>query len=299
MTVLFVGAVPTVTTSLIVPAKVIPSQVKPYRVCMQGSKSHTDNFIHSRVVLKRIFMEEPLTINVLAMIMLAIWASITKGSLCGNLTWAASSSVNVMGLHSYRGVWGVCSSTANTSSPGSCRSFILNKLASMYIFNFLCLFSIISFLVLPLELLTIKLQVILGYIVSEKLLITLYLIKVHEGILTLVYDNSLGILYSPSYHIEETHWKEFVKRRTSKEFQDFRKLQQEMCNHLQYPHRTSRHSYTELEADLQAKWDTTEEIDRSILWKEAIKDSSGNYVTERDNVMGEAIISCKMLNDFW
>ncbi|XP_062077886.1 uncharacterized protein LOC133782573 [Humulus lupulus] len=36
----------------------------------------------------------------------------------------------------------------------------------------------------------------------------------------------------PSYHIEETHWKEFVKRRTSKEFQDFRKLQQERRNHL-------------------------------------------------------------------
>ena len=34
------------------------------------------------------------------------------------------------------------------------------------------------------------------------------------------------------------------------EFQDFRKLQQERRNHLQYPHRTSRHSYTELEADL-------------------------------------------------
>lgn len=53
-----------------------------------------------------------------------------------------------------------------------------------------------------------------------------------------------------SYHIEETHWKEFVKRRTSKEFQDVRKLQQERRSHLQYPHRTSRHSYTELEVDL-------------------------------------------------
>ncbi|XP_062095370.1 uncharacterized protein LOC133801211 isoform X1 [Humulus lupulus] len=53
--------------------------------------------------------------------------------------------------------------------------------------------------------------------------------------------------------------------------------------------RTSRHSYTELEADLQAKWGTTEQIDRPILWKEARKDSSGNYVTERDKVMGEAI----------
>ncbi|XP_062095449.1 uncharacterized protein LOC133801295 [Humulus lupulus] len=53
--------------------------------------------------------------------------------------------------------------------------------------------------------------------------------------------------------------------------------------------RTSRHSYTELEADLQAKWGTTEQIDRPILWKEARKDSSGNYVTERDKDMGEAI----------
>ncbi|XP_062095489.1 uncharacterized protein LOC133801335 isoform X2 [Humulus lupulus] len=69
----------------------------------------------------------------------------------------------------------------------------------------------------------------------------------------------------------------------------FRKLQQERRNHLQYPHRTSRHSYTELEADLQAKWGTTEQKDRSILWKVARKDSSGNYVTECDKVMGEAI----------
>ncbi|XP_062120153.1 uncharacterized protein LOC133834524 isoform X2 [Humulus lupulus] len=105
--------------------------------------------------------------------------------------------------------------------------------------------------------------------------------------------------YPPSYHIEETHWKEFVKRRTSKEFQDFRKLQQERCNHLQYPHRTSRHSYTKLEADLQAKWGTTKQIYRSILWKEAKKDFSGNYVTECDKVMGEAIVSCKTLNGFW
>ncbi|XP_062075747.1 uncharacterized protein LOC133779862 [Humulus lupulus] len=39
----------------------------------------------------------------------------------------------------------------------------------------------------------------------------------------------------------------------------------------------------------QAKWGTTEQIDRSILWKVARKDSSGNYVTECDKVMGEAI----------
>ncbi|XP_062106902.1 uncharacterized protein LOC133818185, partial [Humulus lupulus] len=39
----------------------------------------------------------------------------------------------------------------------------------------------------------------------------------------------------------------------------------------------------------QAKWGTTEQIDRPILWKEARKDSSGNYVTEHDKVMGEAI----------
>ena len=49
----------------------------------------------------------------------------------------------------------------------------------------------------------------------------------------------------------------------------------------------------------QAKWGTTEQRDRSILWKEGRKDSSGNYATERDKVMGEAIVSCKTLNDFW
>ncbi|XP_062095490.1 uncharacterized protein LOC133801335 isoform X3 [Humulus lupulus] len=38
-----------------------------------------------------------------------------------------------------------------------------------------------------------------------------------------------------------------------------------------------------------SKWGTTEQKDRSILWKVARKDSSGNYVTECDKVMGEAI----------
>ena len=44
----------------------------------------------------------------------------------------------------------------------------------------------------------------------------------------------------------------------------------------------------------QTKLGTDEPIDRSILWKEARKDASGNYVNERDKLVGDAIVCCKL-----
>ncbi|XP_062103563.1 uncharacterized protein LOC133814644 [Humulus lupulus] len=90
------------------------------------------------------------------------------------------------------------------------------------------------------------------------------------------------------YNIPEEEWKNFVTKRKSKEFQEFSKKQKERRAALEYPHRSSRHSYKEIEIDLQTKLGTDEPIDRSILWKEARKDASGNYVNERDKLIGDA-----------
>ncbi|XP_062111135.1 uncharacterized protein LOC133822719 isoform X1 [Humulus lupulus] len=91
------------------------------------------------------------------------------------------------------------------------------------------------------------------------------------------------------YSIPEEEWKIFVTKRKSKEFQEFSKKQKERRAALEYPHRSSRRSYKEIEFDLQTKLGTDEPIDRSILWKEARKDASGNYVNERDKLIGDAI----------
>ncbi|XP_062115402.1 uncharacterized protein LOC133829664 isoform X2 [Humulus lupulus] len=89
--------------------------------------------------------------------------------------------------------------------------------------------------------------------------------------------------------ITEKDWKQFVSNRTTKEFQEYRKKQQARRAGVKYPHRSSRHSYNEIEVDLQSKLGTNESIDRSILWKEARKDSTGNYRTEHDKITGDAI----------
>uniref|UniRef100_A0A803PU07 DUF4218 domain-containing protein n=1 Tax=Cannabis sativa TaxID=3483 RepID=A0A803PU07_CANSA len=91
------------------------------------------------------------------------------------------------------------------------------------------------------------------------------------------------------YSIREEEWKVFVSKRQTKEFQEFRKKQQERRAALEYPHHSSRRSYKQIEFDLQTELDTDEPIDRSILWKEARKNASGKYVNECDKHIGDAI----------
>ncbi|KAF4391068.1 hypothetical protein F8388_024900 [Cannabis sativa] len=107
----------------------------------------------------------------------------------------------------------------------------------------------------------------------------------------LLKENPTALHVPPKrYSIREEEWKVFVSKRQTKEFQEFRKKQQERRAALEYPHHSSRRSYKQIEFDLQTELDTDEPIDRSILWKEARKDASGKYVNECDKHIGDAIL---------
>ncbi|KAM6570662.1 hypothetical protein CsatB_018647 [Cannabis sativa] len=89
--------------------------------------------------------------------------------------------------------------------------------------------------------------------------------------------------------ITEKTWKQFVSIRATKEFQEYRKKQQERRAGIKSPHGLSSRSYNEIEADLRSEFGANESIDRSILWKEATEDSSGDYRTELDELTTNAI----------
>uniref|UniRef100_A0A803P5F0 Uncharacterized protein n=1 Tax=Cannabis sativa TaxID=3483 RepID=A0A803P5F0_CANSA len=62
------------------------------------------------------FKEAPLSIIVRATILFAICTSTTRGSLCGKMTWLASTSVNVIVGSPTRGILGFLSSMAKIAS---------------------------------------------------------------------------------------------------------------------------------------------------------------------------------------
>ncbi|XP_058192212.1 uncharacterized protein LOC131309621 [Rhododendron vialii] len=78
--------------------------------------------------------------------------------------------------------------------------------------------------------------------------------------------------------LEQQEWDSFVKRRLTKEFEEFRGVQQRRRKCNLYDHRLSRKGYFGLEEEIANKSEeAVVSVDRSISWKKARQNKNGEY----------------------
>ncbi|RVW87691.1 hypothetical protein CK203_057234 [Vitis vinifera] len=80
------------------------------------------------------------------------------------------------------------------------------------------------------------------------------------------------------YHfIDDEDWNIFVKNRLSEKFQEYREVQKQRRKKHIYNHHLSRKGYAGLEEEMMIEAGSTKSIDRSLLWKRAMRKKDGSY----------------------
>ncbi|XP_042419139.1 uncharacterized protein LOC122007345 isoform X2 [Zingiber officinale] len=93
------------------------------------------------------------------------------------------------------------------------------------------------------------------------------------------------------YQIPKAVWKAFVDERLHPSWEVIHEKQKERMMHYKYHHRLSRKGYIGLEAKLREKKliAENEEVDRSLLWRKAREDKSGNITNTEIAEVAEKI----------
>ncbi|BFG33335.1 hypothetical protein CerSpe_196090 [Prunus speciosa] len=90
--------------------------------------------------------------------------------------------------------------------------------------------------------------------------------------------------------IEKSQWDGFVASRLSPNFEVVHSEQKQRREKLEYNHRLSRKGYVGLEDQLEETM-PGEEIDRSLLWKKAREDKTGNILDLKVAKKAKLIVS--------
>ncbi|KAK3218254.1 hypothetical protein Dsin_012224 [Dipteronia sinensis] len=100
-------------------------------------------------------------------------------------------------------------------------------------------------------------------------------------------DKPEVLKHPPSIYdfVEQKHWEAFVRIRLSEEWTKFRQIQKTRQGKNIYHHRISRKGYANFEVELKRSLGSNNEIERSILWKEARVNKKGEYDNEADELM--------------
>ncbi|KAA0036438.1 uncharacterized protein E5676_scaffold360G00980 [Cucumis melo var. makuwa] len=100
--------------------------------------------------------------------------------------------------------------------------------------------------------------------------------------------------------IDQQHWTEFVASRLKEDFKKKNETGKEKRNKHKYNHRTSRKGYANLIEELKAS--SLDQIDRSIVWKQARMDHKGQIPDEETkkvvNLIDELVATQKTTNAF-
>ncbi|KAK2652250.1 hypothetical protein Ddye_012106 [Dipteronia dyeriana] len=95
-------------------------------------------------------------------------------------------------------------------------------------------------------------------------------------------DKPEVLKHPPSMYdfVEQKHWEAFVRIRLSEQWMKFRQIQKTRQGKDMYHHRISRKGYANLEVELKRSLGSNDEIERSVLWKEARVNKKGEYDNE-------------------
>ncbi|XP_075504231.1 uncharacterized protein LOC142541628 [Primulina tabacum] len=107
-------------------------------------------------------------------------------------------------------------------------------------------------------------------------------------------DNPEKLISPPSqYQLPLADWKAFVDARLDPSWDVTHEKHKQRTMHCKYHHRMSRKGYIGLEAELWNKKLVAEdeEVDRSVLWRKAQEDKSGNIICSETLEVAEKILN--------
>ncbi|TYK02851.1 hypothetical protein E5676_scaffold218G00510 [Cucumis melo var. makuwa] len=96
--------------------------------------------------------------------------------------------------------------------------------------------------------------------------------------------------------IDQQHWTEFVASRLKEDFKKKSENGKEKRKKHKYNHRTYRKGYANLMEELKAS--SSDQIDRSIVWKQAIMDRKGQIPDEETKEVDELVTTQNTTNAF-